>query len=195
MALTEIDRRLLKQCLARTPGAWQDLVDRFLGLFVHVIQHTAHARSVRLSADDIDDLCSEIFVTLLKNDFAVLRNFRGQSSLATYLTVVARRIVVHQLVRRAREEALGHISAHQAAVDAAGRETREPQRIEDAEEISLLMNRIPPADAQIVRMFHLEGKSYHEISDKLGIPENTVGSTLSRAREKLRVVRVPDNKG
>lgn len=84
MALTEIDRNLLKRCLAEEPGAWKDFVDRFMGLFVHVINHTAHARSVRLSQEDCDDLCSDVFITLLANDFAVLRHFRGKSSLATF---------------------------------------------------------------------------------------------------------------
>lgn len=191
MAHTEIDRRLLKQCLARAPGAWQDFVDRFIGLFVHVIHHTAHARSVRLGADDVDDLCSEIFVTLLKSDFAVLRHFRGQSSLATYLTVIARRIVIHELVRRKKGEALGHVAAHQAAVDAAGRDEDEVQRIEDADEVQQLIRRLSPREAAIVRKFHLEGKSYREISSELGIPTNSVGAVLSRAVEKLRTLRVP----
>lgn len=190
MAFTEIDRRLLKQCLARTPGAWQDFVDRFIGLFVHVVQHTAHARSIRLTQDDVDDLCSEIFVVLLKNDFAVLRHFRGQSSLATYLSVVARRIVVHEMVRRRKEEALGHVAAHQSAVESAGREEHQPQRIDDREEVASLMSRLPPSDAAIVRKFHLEGKTYREISSELGVPENSIGSVLSRAREKMRVLKV-----
>jgi RNA polymerase sigma-70 factor (ECF subfamily) len=186
VALTEIDRRLLKQCLARTPGAWQDFVDRFIGLFVHVIQHTAHARSIRLTSDDVDDLCSEIFLTLLKSDFAVLRHFRGQSSLATYLTVIARRIVIHELVRRRKEEALGHVAAHQAAVDAAGRDEDAVQRIEDAEEVHELIRRLSPKEAAIVRKYHLEGKSYREVSAELGVPENSVGAILSRSVEKLR---------
>jgi len=41
VALTEIDRNLLKRCLAEEPGAWKDFVDRFMGLFVHVVTHTA----------------------------------------------------------------------------------------------------------------------------------------------------------
>ena len=190
MALTEIDRRLLKQCLARTPGAWQDFVDRFIGLFVHVIQHTAHARSIRLTADDVDDLCSEIFLTLLKSDFAVLRHFRAQSSLATYLTVIARRIVIHEIVRRKKEEALGHVAVHQAAVEAGGRDEEEIQRIEDAEEINQLIRRLAPREGQIVRKYHLEGKSYREISAELGVPENSIGAILSRSVEKLRAAPV-----
>jgi RNA polymerase sigma-70 factor (ECF subfamily) len=41
-------------------------------------------------------------------------------------------------------------------------------------------------EADVVRMYHLEGKSYQEISSSMGVPENSVGPTLSRAREKLR---------
>jgi RNA polymerase sigma-70 factor (ECF subfamily) len=37
-------------------------------------------------------------------------------------------------------------------------------------------------------MYHLEGKSYREISQALGLPENSIGPTLHRAREKLRRV-------
>ena len=38
---------------------------------------------------------------------AVLRNFRGGSSLATYLTVIARRVVVHDLVKQKQPARLG----------------------------------------------------------------------------------------
>jgi RNA polymerase sigma-70 factor (ECF subfamily) len=35
-------------------------------------------------------------------------------------------------------------------------------------------------------MYHLEGKSYQEISAAIGMPENSIGPILSRAREKMR---------
>ncbi len=41
MALSEIDRNLLDRCLQRKPRAWEDFVDRFMGLVVHVVSHTA----------------------------------------------------------------------------------------------------------------------------------------------------------
>ena len=41
-------------------------------------------------------------------------------------------------------------------------------------------------EADVVRMYHLEGKSYREISSSVGMPENSIGPTLSRARAKLR---------
>ncbi len=186
VALTEIDRNLLKRCLSEEPGAWKDFVDRFIGLFVHVINHTGHARSVPLTSDDIDDLCAEIFVTLLSNNYATLRQFRGKSSLATYLTVVARRIAVKEITQRRLSEALGHVAAHGSSLEAARVSPPESQRVDDREEVARLLKELPPREADVVRQFHLEGKTYREISASLGIPENSIGPTLNRARERMR---------
>jgi RNA polymerase sigma-70 factor (ECF subfamily) len=186
VALTEIDRNLLRRCLAEEPGSWKDFVDRFMGLFIHVIDHTASARSVRLTQEDRDDLCAEIFLTLLANDSQVLRQFRGRSSLATYLTVVARRVAVREIARRRVAEAMGHVSAHQASLEHAHIPARDQQRIEDREEVLSMLAGLPQTEAEIVRQFHLEGRTYQEISSGLGVPENTIGPTLTRARSKIR---------
>ncbi len=111
MGLSEIDRNLLERCLQRKSRAWEDFVDRFVGLVVHVINHAAQARSMRLGPQDRDDLTAEVFLAVIKGDFALLRSFRGQSSLATYLTVVARRIVVRELLHRKSASRLGEGAA------------------------------------------------------------------------------------
>ena len=161
-------------------------MDRFIGLFVHVVNHTAHARSVRLSSDDIDDLCAEVFLTLLADDFAALRRFRGRCSLATYLAVIARRVVVREIARRRKAEALGHVPAHQASLDRAGSGPVHEGRIDDEDEVQAMLAGLGERDASVVRHFHLEGRSYSEISQLLGIPENSIGPTLARARGRLR---------
>ena len=130
MALSEIDRNLLDRCLNSKPRAWEDFVDRFMGLVVHVINHTAQCRSIRLSAADREDLAAEVFLAIVDNDMAVLRHFRGKSSLATYLTVIARRVVVRKLVEGRSAVPLGDMVA-QAAADEAESE----QRISDREEV------------------------------------------------------------
>jgi RNA polymerase sigma-70 factor (ECF subfamily) len=56
----------------------------------------------------------------------------------------------------------------------------------DREEIETLLSRLDEPEARLVRMYHLEGKTYHEISAELGMPENSVGPALSRARAKMR---------
>lgn len=161
-------------------------MDRFVGLIVHVIHHTADARSVRLTVEDVDDLCGEVFVALLTNDFAVLRAFEGRASLATYLAVVARRVVSREMARRRIAEALGHVSAHHAALESAAADEHEIDRIADRDMVEKMLEGLGAKEASVVRKYHLEGWNYREISEQLSIPENSVGPMLYRAREKLR---------
>ncbi len=185
MVLSEIDRNLLQRCLARKPRSWEDFVDRFLGLVIHVINHTAQCRSIRLSEPDREDLAAEVFLTIISDDFAILRKFRGESSLATYLTVVARRVIVRELLKRKATTRLGD-AAEQAMGGSSDRGQNVEQRLSDREEVQRLLNGLQGSEADVVRMYHLEGKSYREISATVGMPENSIGPTLSRARAKMR---------
>jgi RNA polymerase sigma-70 factor (ECF subfamily) len=186
VALSEIDRNLLERCLQQKPRAWEDFVDRFMGLMIHVVNHTAQSRGMQLSPEDRDDLCASVFLVMVDNDLAVLRNFRRQCSLATYLTVVARRIVVRELQARKPAE---HQTISTEEIYALSSNYPYPsveQRVMDEEEISRMLSSLKGIEAEVVRMFHLEGKTYQEISMQIGMAENSIGPILSRARDKLR---------
>lgn len=191
MALSEIDRNLLERCIECKPRAWEDFVDRFMGLVVHVTNHTAQTRSVRLTPEDRDDLCAEVFLNIVKDDYGLLRHFRGQSSLATYLTVIARRIVVRKLFQQKGATATGGEGLHEASpkTDGNGAGSNE-QRISDRDEVQHLLEGLSATEARIVCMYHLDGNSYNEISSVVGIPENSIGPILSRARSKMRESRI-----
>ncbi len=185
MPLTDLDRQLLERCLERKPRAWEDFVDRFLGVVIHVIRHTARVRGIFLTKEDQDDLCAEVMLALIRDDFALLRRFRGQSSLATYLTVVARRIVVRRFLRRRRT--VSRQASDPRPVEAAAPSKERPdRRAELREEARWLLQQLRGAESQAVQMHHLEDKTYAEIGRSLGIPENSVGPMLSRARDKIR---------
>ena len=186
MALSEIDRNLLERCLQQKPRAWEDFVDRFMGLMIHVVNHTAQSRGLQLSPEDRDDLCASIFLVIVENDLAVLRNFRRQCSLATYLTVVARRIVVRELQARKPAE---HQTISTEEIYALSSNYPYPsveQRVMDEDEIARMLSSLKGIEAEVVRMYHLEGKTYQEISMQIGMAENSIGPILSRARDKLR---------
>ena len=120
---------------------------------------------------------------IVARDYAVLRQFRGNSSLAGYLTVVARRICVHEL-------------AEHAALREQPKSDRLPPDIEDeeptkaghenVEEVLMLLRKLPARERDVVRLFYLEGRSYEEISTELNIPVNSIGPVLARARKKMR---------
>lgn len=187
MALSDLDRNLLDRCIARKPRAWEDFVDRFMGLVLHVIDHTARSRGTPVSPEDREDLCAQVFLEIIRDEFAVLRHFRRQSSMATYLTVVARRVVVHALVARRRPLEAGRVGT--AAHLAAGERSEsllDRDALADRDEIERLLKELDATEADVVRMYHLEGKSYQEIGSAVGIAENSIGPLLTRARDKMR---------
>jgi len=186
VALTTVDRTLLQRCLTRQPGAWNDFVDRFLGLIYHTVHHTAHLRSVELRPEDMEDVAAEVLLQIIAKDFKVLRELRGGGSLPTSLAVSARRICVHERARRTA----AHEVQPARTKDVSEAEIEQPPRaqvgLESLEEVQKLLSRLPSKERRVVALYYLEGRSYEEIATELNIPVNTIGPVLSRARKKLR---------
>jgi RNA polymerase sigma-70 factor (ECF subfamily) len=193
VACTAADQVLLDRCLRHEAGAWKAFVDQFLGLIFHTVKRTSQLVGMPLRASDVEDVAAEVMLQIVRNDFAVLRRFRRQSSLATYLTVIARRVCLHELNRRA---------AQRMPIQAPDRPQAEPDRltappllaaIESEEEIESLLSRLPAPERHVVRLFYLEGHTYQEISSELRIPINSIGPMLFRARQRLRKMAEPCN--
>lgn len=183
---TALDRDLLQRCLNREPGSWNNFVDRFLSLIYHVVGYTAHLRSVRLKPEDVEDISADILLKIVANNFRVLREFRGDASLATYLTVVSRRICIQELVRLQKgKEAIARGEVLESTEDPDDAPAA-LKGMESLEEVEKLLRRLPTKERQIVRLYYLEGRTYEEISTETDVPVNTIGSVLSRARKKLR---------
>jgi len=177
------DRTLVQRCLGHEPGAWNDFVDKYVGLLYHVVRYTAHLRSVVLRPEDVEDVVSEILVKIIANRYAILQQFEGRSTLATYLTVIARRICIHELHRR---QTTGQpIADGRKVAEVEARPTVEAG-LDSLEQVHQLLTRLPKPAREVVRLFYLEGRSYEEISTQLHIPVNSIGPILSRAKQLLR---------
>jgi RNA polymerase sigma-70 factor (ECF subfamily) len=162
-------------------------VDRFLGLVYHVVQHSADLRSFTLRPEDTEDIAAQVLLRIVDNDYAVLRQFRGNSSLATYLTVIARRTSVNELARRAgHKEHQIRGNNHPLTEEPEAPDAAPGKGLETLEEVAQLLKKLPEKDRSVVRLYYMEGRSYEEISKELTIPMNSIGPILSRARKKMQ---------
>ncbi|MCX7388118.1 MAG: sigma-70 family RNA polymerase sigma factor [Planctomycetales bacterium] len=186
MPLTDHDQKLLTDLLNTESGAWKLFVDRYTPLVVQVIQHTAHSHSLKLNADDAEDLCADTMTELLVRDMAALRSFRGRCSLATYLGVITRRIVVRRLAEHRFSSALGHVNAHHAAVDFASTDNSSVQQLEHRDQVESLLSKLPQEPRQLAKWLFLDELSYLEISQRLAKPLNSIGPLVSRLRSLLQ---------
>ena len=181
------DKELIRRCLQHESGAWNDFVERFLGLVYHIVQHSAELRSYPLTPEDKEDIAAQIMLKIVENDYHALRQFRGKSSLAAYLTVIARRSCVHEMAQRAqqreREGITTRANDHVMVDKSSGHAT---PGLDTLEEVRKLLKKLPSRERAVVRLFYIEGRTYEEISTELNIPVNSIGAILSRARKKLR---------
>lgn len=184
MPLRDIDRDLIERCLKHESGAWNDFVDRYMGLIYHVIHHVSHARSLVLSAADIEDVVAEVFLAIVDDNYDVLRKFKGASSLPTYLTVIARRTCIKEIVKRFREVDMGRSQASRGHATSEGGDETEP--VAAAEEVDRMLADLDDREANVVRLYHLKSLNYRQIGKQLGIPENSVGPILAKARKNLK---------
>lgn len=176
------DRLLIQRCLERLPGAWEAFLQRYLPLFHHVARKTAHLSGFTPTLEDIEDCLAEILLQILSDQFKVLKNFQGESSLGTYLLVVARRRAARFWINRKKNTSLGG-KADSIEAEQAPDLTEEPLVIGD--ELGKLLSSLPVREREAVRLHHLEGFSYTEVASQLRIPVNSVGPLLSKARKRL----------
>lgn len=184
---TPEDRHLVQTCLQGQSDAWDAFVTRFIGLLAFVVDRTAAQRQLVLTPADREDLLADILLEILHHNAAVLRGFAGRSSLATYLAVVARRVAVRGLTRlqeknRGRRPlADGHEPAHPVDGDDS------QSRLANREQVELMLHGLDEMEARLVRLHHLEARSYGEISRLTGMPLGSIGPTLARARHKMKL--------
>lgn len=180
-ALSADDRRLVDACIGGEHGAWEAFVDRFGRLIAHVASRTALQRGCAVGPADRDDLVAEVLAELLRNEAAALRAFAGRSSLPTYLTVIARRVTTRRMF-----DALPAGQRRPPAAVAPPRRPDDEVRRAEREHVESLLTGLDDDEARLVRLHHLEQRSYGEISHLTGMPLGSIGPALSRARDKMR---------
>jgi RNA polymerase sigma-70 factor, ECF subfamily len=150
-------------------------IDDHLGLVLKVVR--AHAASPA----DRDDLFQDILVQL----WSSVPAFRGDAKETTWIYRVAFNTAL-TWQRGQRHYRKGHVSL--LALDGLS-QTQKPcsgaggnQGLIDR--LYAAIQQLPGVDASLILM-HLDGLSYREIADVLGISENHVGVKLTRVRKQL----------
>jgi RNA polymerase sigma-70 factor (ECF subfamily) len=155
---------------------WQAIVERHGS----AVWQTAY----RLLDDPTDaaDCFQETFVSAL----AVLRRGPVQNWPALLKRLATTR-ALDRLRRRSR-----HTKRHHDIADWASIAGKNPGPVEQAENSELAANlrealaQLPLRQAEIFCLRHIEGLSYDEIGQQIGLDSNTVGVQLHRARRRLR---------
>lgn len=185
---TDSDRDLAGR-LARGDGAaWAEFVKRFIRLVVHVVRETLLQKTGRAVEHDVDDVAHEVLAHLVDHDFRAFQNLREPYNLKAWIAVAARRKALdHCKKRTVRAVSLDQpVGDDTRLLDQIAGETVETPV--DREEVRLALDSAPlnPKEKLLITLSFFREKSYGEISDLMGMPENSIGPTLRRALDKVR---------
>ena len=185
-SLNPDDAGLLDRCVRRLPDAWEE----FLGRYREVLDRAARATLLRVLGssrdDDVEAVVEAALEALVKDEFRALRSFAGRSSLGGYLQAITTRIALNY-IRGERRKGWLRFRPLDAAADAPAVEpsTEDPQRIAA---LRRALEKLPPRDQLILKLFHLDGAGYKEIAALMGLSMNAVSPALIRARQKIRAL-------
>ncbi|HUG53835.1 MAG TPA: sigma-70 family RNA polymerase sigma factor [Vicinamibacteria bacterium] len=172
------DAELIERCLRKDNAAWELIVGRYKRKVFH-ISYKFTGRH-----DDAEDLTQEIFLKVFKS----LEKFNRDADFSTWLSSVARNFCIdhYRASKREKEVLVDDLVAFDLAPASAG---SSPHRLlEDRDRRSFLrrgLEALPEKLREAVVLRDLQGLSYQEMADRLGLPEGTVKSRINRGREEL----------
>jgi RNA polymerase sigma-70 factor, ECF subfamily len=143
---------------------------------IAIIWKTAHAFAA--AKEDRDDLFQEILISL----WEALPNFEARAKLSTYVYRIAhRRALNWKRSQRRYESKLTHYENDFPARSVAPPDVADPARLEW---LYRAINTLKPVDRTICLLL-LDGLSYREMADIVGLTEENVGIRVHRCKQQL----------
>ena len=180
----EAEMELLAAVKAGDATAYQGLVEKYQNRVYHLVYGMVRNK------EDASDITQDAFVKAYRK----IESFRLESSFYTWLYRIAMNLAIDFLRKKKRRvtsefdetvaarESDGSISSsHSVASPSKALERKQLyKQIMDA------LDELPADQKQVILLREVEGLSYKEISDIMGIPEGTVMSRLFYARKKMQ---------
>jgi RNA polymerase sigma-70 factor (ECF subfamily) len=177
------DEDLMARVAEDDERAFRELVKRFQGRVGNLI------RRVLNDHEAVDDLAQEVFIRV----FLHRRNYRRGSKFSTWVFTIAANLAKNEIRRRVRRrnwfslDALTEVFSDSMPQLADPTESRERtlEREQLQGEVGKAIATLPEAFRLALVLRDIEGLSYEEIAEVLGVPGGTVRSRINRARSML----------
>ncbi len=190
--LRDPDVRLMLQVRDDNAAAFEELVVRYQGRLITVLDQLVHKRDVA------EDLAQEVFLRV----FRARKTYEPGAKFSTWLFTIANNVAsnsLRSLARRREVASLPHPEGdsratplEQMAVAASGlMPTRRLDHRERAEVVRQAIHGLNERQKMALMLSKFEGMSYLEIGQAMDLSTQAVKSLLSRARVNLRAALEP----
>jgi RNA polymerase sigma-70 factor (ECF subfamily) len=180
-----ISDSIIRECLSGDREAWEKLLEKLSPLVFSTIYRTLDKYSFTPSLEDVDDLHNGLFLSLMEGDFRKLRQFRGISSLSSYIRIITVRQVVDFLRKQKRH--LSHDSDDMPKPLVCNNPLPD-KKVERADLINKVMGSLGASDKLLLRLIYEKGLTPKEISGVMNISVEAFYSKKSRVKKKIKEI-------
>lgn len=189
---TEAEASLLSRCRRGEADAWDELFDRHYaaaGRFIFQLGYD-------LSHEDVEEICQEVFLTVIKN----LHTFQGQSQFQTWLfRIAANKARDYRQRQTAAKRGGGQVTVSIHNEDPDTGCTIDPPSHAPGPDLSMInsenlalvgqaLEQLGGPCQEIIELRYFADLSYDEIANSLALNPKTVSSRLSKCLDKLEQV-------
>lgn len=179
-----VEERLIKRCCDGDLRAFDKLVGAHQDRIYNLCHYMLNDR------DEAADAAQEAFVRA----FRALPKFQGQCAFGTWLHRIAANVALDILQKRKKtplpqSSLIRDDDDNSNAPEIPDRRETPPEAADRRERTHIIrcaLAALPEHYRLVLILFDIQGHSYDEIATQLELPEGTVKSRLSRARNALR---------
>jgi RNA polymerase sigma factor (sigma-70 family) len=189
------DLLLLRRCANGEDEAWTEFLSRY-GPFLEFIVRkalTSTRRGTPPTQTRVEEIRDELLAWFLENDGRVLKTYRGEAKITSWLGVVAGRRA-RRIARRGLGlsskcvslDALTEDAATHLAVEHAAADEDEGVRAQALARVASALEELPERDKALLRGAFFEDRSYEQLAQDVGVKADSIGQLLYRAKDKLK---------
>lgn len=186
------DTEIITACLTDTGAAgWENFVRVYSKLIWSCIHRTFRASSFWYSAEDVEDVYSTIFLSLIDKNGKKLRQFQNRNAcrLSTWLTVVA----VRQCIDYMRRQRRGRMQSFdedpvffESLADERSNIEVSLTEHQQHESVKKALASLPLKDREIFDLLYTQNLSPEAVARKLGISVASFYTRKHRLIEKIK---------
>jgi len=173
------DTELIESVLAGNNNSFKVLVQKYEPRIA------ATVKGMLGDVSETEDVGQETFIRFYHS----LKNFRGDSSVITYLTRIAINLSLNELKRRKRK-ALLFMQHDENTFELPDKSTKN-NFDETREIVQKAIHQLPAKFKSVIVLRLIDGCSTEETASILNVPIGTVLSRLARAQQKLKKILSP----
>ncbi len=185
------DLQLLKRVCTGDHEAFEAFYNRFRNLIVACTSRVCHRSGVRLQADDLADLLSEVTLNMVANDYRRLRLYRidGGCSVSSWVGVIASS-TAHDFLRRERRRRLDPMADTDLERIAPPVDGPDFDLIDRQQRsfVDQALNSFSERDRYFVELYFVDALSPEAIAEKMSVSVSTVYSKKAKIKTRLRAL-------